>query len=521
MFMRKIFYLAMMFAMPTMAQVTTMSTLEDTGVEFNEKNFWNGGAIGTPIEGDWGETTYVCKFNSGKLTGICNYSTMDGYDWWGGVALSKRTSKEFATLDDQYNNVVGGGAKGTETFGVIYGDNSTIDINVPGGALVNSMYITNSAYTHNNFTINTGSYDTMFDKEGDHFYLKITATRADETTKEMVVKLAEYTDQLSYVNDWMKCDLSELGNNVTKLTFSFDCNKPMVATYACIDEIEIVSDFEKVATFENLTLEPESYWNGTDDSGQFISGNYRFENGHEVYDMGGGSMYDYCYGFFYTNMTSTTYGGDPSTEQYKSIVGHGVDNSANFATYNVNTWTPKGIVVLEDEGAEIPGFYVTNSAYAYTSMTEGDGYGKKFEEGDWFMLTVTGYDAAGEQTASKDFYLADLRVADKAYIIKDWYYVDLSSLGKVKRLGFTMSSSDNDPTYGMKTPAYFCMDNFGAEGTEVIPEGDPTLGIAEANATKATAVAIYDLNGRQLNARQRGMNIIRMSDGSVRKVNVK
>jgi hypothetical protein len=73
----------------------------------------------------------------------------------------------------------------------------------------------------------------------------------------------------------------------------------------------------------------------------------------------------------------------------------------------------------------------------------------------------------------------------------------------------------------MKTPAYFCMDNFGAEGTEVIPEGDPTLGIAEANATKATAVAIYDLNGRQLNARQRGMNIIRMSDGSVRKVNVK
>lgn len=109
----------------------------------------------------------------------------------------------------------------------------------------------------------------------------------------------------------------------------------------------------------------------------------------------------------------------------------------------------------------------------------------------------------------------------KAYIIKDWYYVDLSSLGKVKRLGFTMSSSDNDPTYGMKTPAYFCMDNFGAEGTEVIPEGDPTLGIAEANATKATAVAIYDLNGRQLNARQRGMNIIRMSDGSVRKVNVK
>ena len=186
MFMRKIFCLAMLFAMPTMAQVTTVSTLEDTGVEFNEKSYWNGGAIGTPIEGDWGETTYVCKFNSGKLTGICNYSTMDSYDWWGGVALSKSTSKECATLDDQYNNVVGSGANGSQTYAVIYGNNSQIEVNVEGGAMVRSLYVTNSAYTHNNFTINTGSLDTKFTAEGDHIYLKITATKADGTEKEKV-----------------------------------------------------------------------------------------------------------------------------------------------------------------------------------------------------------------------------------------------------------------------------------------------------------------------------------------------
>ncbi len=508
MFMRKIFYLAMMFAMPTMAQVTTVSTLEDTGVEFNEKNFWNGGAIGTPVEGDWGESTYVCKFNSGKLTGICNYSTMDGYDWWGGVALSKSTSKEFATLDDQYNNVVGGGANGSQTYAVIYGNNSQIEINVEGGAMVRSLYVTNSAYTHNNFTINTGSYDTKFTAEGDHFYLKITATKADGTEKEEVVKLAEFTDELSYVSEWTRVDLTGFGTDVTKLTFDFDCNKSMVATYACIDDIEVVTDFEKVATFENLTLEPESYWNGTDNTGGFISGAYNFENGHEVYDDGNGYLFDYCYGFYYTNMTSTEFGGDASTEQYKSAVGHGVENSANFATYNVNSFNPKGVEVLAAEGAEIAGFYVTNSAYAYTSMTKGDGYAKKFEEGDWFMLTITGYDAAGEVTGTKDFYLADLRDMTKAYIVKDWYYVDLSGLGKVKRLGFTMSSSDNDPTYGMKTPAYFCMDNFGAEGTEVIPEGDPTLGIAQVATENNRSQVVYNLAGQKVGADYKGVVIV-------------
>lgn len=508
MFMRKIFYLAMMFAMPAMAQVTTVSTLEDTGVEFNEKSYWNGGAIGTPIEGDWGEMTYVCKFNSGKLTGICNYSTMDSYDWWGGVALSKSTSKEFATLDDQYNNVVGSGANGSQTYAVIYGNNSQIEVNVEGGAMVRSLYVTNSAYTHNNFTINTGSLDTKFTAEGDHFYLKITATKADGTEKEEVVKLAEFTDELSYVSEWTRVDLTGFGTDVTKLTFDFDCNKSMVATYACIDDIEVVTDFEKVATFENLTLEPESYWNGTDNTGGFISGAYNFENGHEVYDYGNGYLFDYCYGFYYTNMTSTGYGGDASTEQYKSAVGHGVENSANFATYNVNSFNPKGVEVLAAEGAEIPGFYVTNSAYAYTSMMNGDGYAKKFEEGDWFMLTITGYDAAGEVTGTKDFYLADLRDMTKAYIVKDWYYVDLSALGKVKRLGFTMSSSDNDPQYGIKTPAYFCMDNFGAEGVEVTPEADTTLGIAQVATENNRSQAVYNLAGQKVGADYKGVVIV-------------
>ena len=56
------------------------------------------------------------------------------------------------------------------------------------------------------------------------------------------------------------------------------------------------------------------------------------------------------------------------------------------------------------EGTVIPGFYITNSAYAYTSMLNGDAYAKKFAQGDWFKLTITGLDADGKETGTKEFY---------------------------------------------------------------------------------------------------------------------
>ena len=124
-------------------------------------------------------------------------------------------------------------------------------------------------------------------------------------------------------------------------------------------------------------------------------------------------------------------------------------------------------------------------------------------------------------TGTKDYYLADLRDAEKAYIINDWRYVDLSGLGKVSKLGFELSSTDNGD-YGMNTPAYFCFDNFGAEGKEVLPERnvDVTTGV-ESVAMSQQSVRRFAIDGRSLNAAQKGINIVRMADGTVRKVIVK
>ena len=94
---------------------------------------------------------------------------------------------------------------------------------------------------------------------------------------------------------------------------------------------------------------------------------------------------------------------------------------------------------------------------------------------------------------------------------------------KVKQLKIEASSSDGEG-FDIKTPTYFCFDDFGATGEEILPEKNTEVSTAitahNANAT-ATARGSYDISGRQTNGLNKGVNIIRMSDGSVRKVVIK
>ena len=525
--MKNIFYATLLFAMPVMAQQTSISTLEDTNVDFNEQNYWNGGKIGTPEEGDWGEEIYHCSWTSGVVTGHIDYNFMPdegygSYDWWGGLALSQRTGTELGGMDDQYNNIVGKGANDSKTFAVIYGDLYSIDINVEGGAKVKSMYVVNSAYTMQNVLVGDG-YSAKFQNDGDHIYLDVTSTKADGTTAKQTIKLAEFTTELSYIKEWTKVDLSQLGDDVVKLTFTFDVHNTGVPLYACIDDIEIETanstTAPAVATFEDLEIGDEHHMSVSteddDERTEFVSGGYEFATG---------CMHDWSYWFFfgYANETDNTY--KDLEDQWKNVVGGGYNGSANYGVGYVAAFNgPAFVTVLADEGAVVPGFYITNSAYTYSSLTNGDGYAKKFDLGDWYKLTITGYDAEKNITGTKDYYLADLRDAATAYIIDDWRYVDLSMLGKVKQLKIEASSSDGEG-FDIKTPTYFCFDDFGATGEEILPEKNTEVSTAitahNANAT-ATARGSYDISGRQTNGLNKGVNIIRMSDGSVRKVVIK
>ncbi len=103
---------------------------------------------------------------------------------------------------------------------------------------------------------------------------------------------------------------------------------------------------------------------------------------------------------------------------------------------------------IEFSDTVLNGCYLTNSTYAYWSMKEGDQYAKMFggttgNEEDWFKIDIYGIDTAGNISDSIEFYLADFRFADNTldYIVDDWQWLDLSSLGRISKLQFKLSSS--------------------------------------------------------------------------------
>jgi hypothetical protein len=213
-----------------------------------------------------------------------------------------------------------------------------------------------------------------------------------------------------------------------------------------------------IATFDDLPLAAESYWNGSDGSGAFASGGAHFNNNYDT-------MYGSWDGFSYSNITDTA--ADGMAGQFNAITGVGHGGSANYGVSYVG-WAGPPTITLDATGI-VEGLYVTNNNSAYYSMLKGDLFAKKFggaggDEPDWFVLTITGKDAGGAVTDVVEFYLADYRFADNGedYIVDAWEYVDLSALGVVKSLEFGLSSSDVG-AWGMNTPAYFAIDSLVPE----------------------------------------------------------
>lgn len=212
---------------------------------------------------------------------------------------------------------------------------------------------------------------------------------------------------------------------------------------------------QQVATFDDVELETGSYYNGSDGAGGFTSGGFWFPNDYNA-DWASWS------GFSVSNMKDSTTAGWQN--QYSAITAGGANSSENYAV----VYFPGELKVKFDEPAEMIGFYVTNATYSYHAMRDGDDYAKKFggadgTDPDYFKLLIWGTNETGLPTDSVEFFLADFRFEnpDEDYIVNEWKWLELSSLGEVKELNFGMESTDVG-NWGMNTPAYFCMDNFTA-----------------------------------------------------------
>lgn len=206
---------------------------------------------------------------------------------------------------------------------------------------------------------------------------------------------------------------------------------------------------KETINFQNLVMEPNSFWNGSDESGSLTIGLATFNNSFDP-------TWDYWEGFAISNkmdMTSSGWGN-----QYSAFVLDGGNYQNIYAVSYV--WDLSSTITFSQPVNPIS-IKITNSTWAYLSMLNGDAYCKKFEHGDWFKITIKGYDSGNQEKGSVDFYLADFR-STPHYIINTWTNVDLSSISNVNKIVFYLSSTDNGD-WGMNTPAYFCIDDFTIE----------------------------------------------------------
>jgi len=216
------------------------------------------------------------------------------------------------------------------------------------------------------------------------------------------------------------------------------------------------SSYGTTVDFEDLSLAPNSYWNGSDGSGGFSSRGAFFNNSYTP-------AYGSWSGFSYSNVnyTDTSHELDPISNpfyQFAAVTGTDVGGSGTYAVgYGCSSCIslfggilPKMTIPAD---TRVDSAMFTNTTYAAASMLNGDMAAKEFGPGDWLKLTITGDCAPNHPLGSVQFFLAE-----NSSIVNNWQSVDLSSLAGARTLTFDLTSSDNGE-FGMNTPAYFAMDD--------------------------------------------------------------
>ena len=214
--------------------------------------------------------------------------------------------------------------------------------------------------------------------------------------------------------------------------------------------------------FEELPLESEDFYNGSDFAGGFESYGVQFNNLYT--EFGGGCCWN---GWSYSQATDTTTVG--VANQYSAYAGSGAGGSAKYGVAFSGFDSGGGIIpeITLPTDAEPMSVKVTNTTYAALSMLLGDGFAKMFggpsgNYPDWFLLKVEGLDAADAVVGEVPLYLADYRFANQAedFVIDQWTELDLTPLSGlgVRKLAFRLTSTDNG-FFGMNTPAYVAIDN--------------------------------------------------------------
>ena len=182
------------------------------------------------------------------------------------------------------------------------------------------------------------------------------------------------------------------------------------------------------------------------------------------------------------------------------------NSNSTISPYNPQTT----LSIMDGKLHVIESMMIAPTLYQLATAKNGNGYAHALTGSDDY-LTLTIHGMQGDEAKTS----LTIDIARAGQFLEDWTTIDLTALGEVDGLMFTMDS--NDASYGYANqPTYFAFDNM-----KVRFDDDTTTAVSLPTTKQGGTTQIFDLNGRQVQQLQRGLNIVRQADGTVRKVMVK
>ena len=282
---------------------------------------------------------------------------------------------------------------------------------------------------------NGDSFFTSVEEEGDLVIITLTDGRVIKLpkAKEYELRILTFEDEdvkfTPYSLDYANKTIGKWSDLVDDVQYggTLTYNNYGEATYYWHDENN--------TGIEHSFTTP--YWGGGHAISNFVVENYEtLPNGH--------------YGW-YELQFATPIGGHNESKNFCVHNGYQDD-------YNTQIYDGKLAWFSFKDGKEqvVDHMYVTNTCYVLNSLTYGDAFSSAATDETYFKIIAYGYDADGEATGTAEFYLCS---AGRRFVT-DWQKWDLSSLGKVNRIVFNMSGSDDlSGAYGLNCPAYFAYDD--------------------------------------------------------------
>ncbi len=227
------------------------------------------------------------------------------------------------------------------------------------------------------------------------------------------------------------------------------------------DSMTIPVDVIVLADFTNLFPEgfnSDSSWIGTPETSGFSYKDMFFPTHFENSDSS-------WHGFGISNIRSTRQNENdiPPNSVFSSTSSR---NVFSVVKHQNGSKQPPTIKFEDNKNHRLKSIEINNTTLGVFLLKFGNenfdrmGYPVSTDP-DWFKVTITGIDVSGAITGSQDFFLADYRFDHnkRDYIIDSWTEIDLSGLGNLNQLQFSLSSSKTNEQGEMITPEVFCIDN--------------------------------------------------------------